>query len=165
MSHITNVCPIHLDWVYPSDELHASSVLPILVSERRESLHFQHLSRGGNSEQNGQQKISLLLGWIRRCTNWDTQPAVHTPLVHHRTKQRRHKVLSQASLFFPWYPSIAVHVEIAQFITNRMKSPDKRAKNLVHSPFKFTALRCEARRVISVWVGRIKSIQDLMLRI
>lgn len=27
---------------------------------------------------------------------------------------------------------------------NRMKSPDKGAKNLVHSPFKFTALRCEA---------------------
>lgn len=54
---------------------------------------------------------------------------------------------------------MAVHVEIAQFIMNRMKSPDKEAKNLVHTPFKFTALRCDARRVISVWYEESKAFR------
>lgn len=68
------------------------------------TLHFQHLRRGGNSDQHGQQKFSLLLGWISRCTNWDTQPAAHTHLMHHRTQQRRQKAPSQTVIIFPLVP-------------------------------------------------------------
>lgn len=72
--------------------------------KRIATLHLQHLSREGNSEQHGQQKFFLLLGWISRCTNWDTQPALHTPLMHHRTQQRKQKALSQTVIIFPLVP-------------------------------------------------------------
>lgn len=99
-----NICPIHLDWAYPSDELLCLTYSSLSKKRRITTLHFQHLSRGGNSEQHGQRKFFLLLGWISRCTKWDTQPAVHTPLMHHRTKQRRQKALTQTVIIFPLVP-------------------------------------------------------------
>lgn len=75
-------------------------------NKRIATLHFQHLSRGRNSEQHEQQIFFPLLAWISRCGSayFDIQPAVQTPLMHHRTKQRRQKALSQTVIIFPLVP-------------------------------------------------------------